>query len=327
MREMLARETVASFHDLEPKQESFREAVLKGLAKPQKEIPCKFFYDERGSRLFEAICRLEEYYLTRTEIRILEANRDEIAGLMGPEAELIEFGSGSLQKVRILLDAMEAPAAYVPIDISKAHLLRAAEELARDYPDLEVRAVCADYTQEFSLPEAVNGAKGHKIGFFPGSTIGNFSPGRASAFLEGVAELLGPSGELLIGVDLKKDREILHAAYNDRRGVTAAFNLNVLRRVNRELEGDFDLAAFRHRAEYNEDEGRVEMHLASCEAQTVHVARRPFRFAAGETIHTENSYKYEIEEFLGLAQAAGFERLRTFTDGADLFSVHYLRAA
>jgi dimethylhistidine N-methyltransferase len=327
MSDPVAEETAASFHDLEPKRESFREAVLKGLAKPQKEIPCKFFYDERGSRLFEEICRLEEYYLTRTEIGILEANRDEIAELMGPGAELIEFGSGSVQKARIVLDAMEAPAAYVPIDISKAHLLRAAEELARDYPDLKVTAVCADYTQRFSLPEAVSGVNGRKVGFFPGSTIGNFSPTRASAFLEGVAGLLGPSGELLIGVDLKKDREILHAAYNDRRGVTAAFNLNLLRRVNRELEGDFDLAAFRHRAEYNEEHGRVEMHLVSRKAQTVHVARQPLRFGAGETIHTENSYKYEIEEFLGLAEDAGFEQLRTFTDGADLFSVHYLRAA
>ncbi len=327
MSDPVAEETLASFHDLEPKRESFREAVLEGLAKPQKAIPCKFFYDQRGSRLFEEICRLEEYYLTRTEIGILEANRDEIAELMGPGAGLVEFGCGSTCKARILLDAMEEPAAYTPIDISKAHLLQEAAALARDYPDLEVTAVCADYTQKFSLPEAVNGVKGHKVGFFPGSTIGNFSPGKASAFLDGVAGLLGPSGELLIGVDLKKDREILHAAYNDRRGVTAEFNLNLLRRVNRELEGDFDLAAFRHLAEYNDEHGRIEMHLVSRKAQTVHVSYQPFRFGEGETIHTESSYKYAIEQFLELAEDAGFAGLRSWTDEANLFSVHYLRAA
>jgi dimethylhistidine N-methyltransferase len=324
--EAAAEEAAVSFHDLEPTTESFREAVLRGLAKPRKEIPCKFFYDERGSKLFEEICGLEEYYLTRAEIGILEGNRGEIAEFIGPRARLIEFGSGSTRKVRILLDTMDAPAVYLPIDISKAHLLEAAASVARDYPDVEVMAMCADYTQDVSLPQRVNGFEGRKVGFFPGSTIGNFSPAQASAFLRGAASLLGPSGAFLIGVDLKKDRQTLHAAYNDARGVTAAFNLNLLGRVNRELDADFDLGSFRHHADYNEGQGRVEMHLVSRRAQTARVSGRPFHFAEGEAIHTENSYKYDVREFVDLAGEAGFTALRSWTDPARLFSVHYLQA-
>src|SRR6516162_8160329 len=226
-----------AFYDLAPGEESFRDAVLSGLGCARKRIPCKFFYDERGSALFEAICRLPEYYLTRTEIAILEENASEIAAQMGRHCRLIEFGSGASTKVRILLEAIDSPAAYVPVDISREHLRDAAASLAEDFPSLPVVAVCADYTRPFPLPP-LPGPNGRRVGFFPGSTIGNFEPHAAVDFLANYACILGPGGEMLIGVDLKKDPEILEAAYNDRAGVTAAFNLNLLERINRELDGD-----------------------------------------------------------------------------------------
>lgn len=321
-----AREPRVLLHDLEPKLESFREAVLAGLAKPRKEIPCKFFYDQRGSHLFEEICELDEYYLTRTEIAILEANRSEMAALAGPRAQIIEFGSGTSRKVRILLDAMAAPAAYMPIDISRAHLIDLAAAVARDYPGLQVVPVCADYTQDFPLPEPPARAAA-KVGFFPGSSVGNFAPAQARAFLARVAGLVGRGGRFLVSTDLKKDRRVLDAAYDDARGVTAAFNLNLLARANRELGADFDLAAFRHRALYDEAEGRMEMHLVSLRAQTVRMDGRAFDFAEGESIHTENSYKFEIDGFRALAAEAGFRSLATWTDGAGYFAIHGLEAA
>jgi dimethylhistidine N-methyltransferase len=313
-----------AFHDLAPGEESFRDAVVAGLGRVRKSIPCKFFYDARGSWLFEEICRLPEYYPTRTEIAILEENSSDIAANMGSHCRLIEFGSGASQKVRILLQALDRPAAYVPVDISREHLRDAATSLAEDFPAVPVIAVCADYTRPFSLPP-LPGAKGKRVGFFPGSTIGNFEPDGAVAFLANYARVLGPGGEMLIGVDLKKDPDILDAAYNDRAGVTAAFNLNLLERINRELDGDVDIDRFEHAAFYDEAKGRVEIYIRSLADQQVLIAGKKFLFAKDELIHTEYSYKYWVEEFRTLAGHAGFRPVDTWTDPADLFSVHYFR--
>jgi L-histidine Nalpha-methyltransferase len=313
-----------AFHDLAPGEESFRDAVLKGFGRARKAIPCKFFYDARGSALFEEICRLPEYYLTRTEIAILEENASEIAAQMGPHCRVIEFGSGASHKARILLQKLDRPAAYVPVDISREHLREAAALLAEDFPELPVTAVCADYTRPFRLPP-LPGPSGKRVGFFPGSTIGNFEPDAAEDFLANCAGILGSGGEMLIGADLKKDSEILDAAYNDREGVTAAFNLNLLRRINRELDGDLDLDLFEHVAFYNEVEGRVEIYVRSLVDQDASIAGRRIVFAADELIHTEYSYKYAVPEFRALAARTGFRPVDTWTDPAELFSVHYFR--
>jgi dimethylhistidine N-methyltransferase len=315
-----------AFHDTAPDVEDFRDAVLAGLSRPRKSIPCKFFYDERGSALFDEICELPEYYPTRTEIAILEDAASEIADLAGPGAALIEFGSGSSRKVRILLDALRAPAAYVPVDISREYLRRSAADLAADFPVLDVIAVCADYTRPFRLPPLPTSAR-RRVGFYPGSTIGNFSPDEAGAFLRTAARLLGRGAGMVIGVDLRKDRETLETAYDDRSGITAAFNLNLLARVNRELDGNFDLDRFEHEAIWDPEEGCVTMYLRSLIDQTVAVADRRFRFAAGERVHTENSYKYTLDGFRRLAARAGFRAVETWTDRDDLFSVHYLDVA
>jgi dimethylhistidine N-methyltransferase len=313
-----------AFHDLAPGEESFRDAVLAGLSRSSKRIPCKFFYDVRGSALFEQICRLPEYYPTRTEIAILEENSSDIAAEMGSCCRVVEFGSGASQKVRILLQALDRPAAYVPVDISREHLRDAAVSLAEDFPAIPVIAVCADYTRPFPLPP-LPGAGGKRVGFFPGSTIGNFEPDAAVAFLANYARILGPGAEMMIGVDLKKDPDILDAAYNDRAGVTAAFNLNLLERINRELDGALDIDRFEHVAFYNEAEGRVEIYIRSLTDQQARIAGRLIRFAAGELIHTEYSYKYSVAEFRDLAARAGFRPVDTWTDPLDLFSVHYFR--
>lgn len=313
-----------AFHDLAPAEESFRDAALAGLSRRRKAIPCRFLYDARGSALFEAICALSEYYPTRTEIGILEDNAAEIAALMGRHAQLIEFGSGSSRKVRILLDALQEPDAYVAIDISREPLRRAAEELAAEFPALAVVAVCADYTRPFDLPPLPVRGEGRRIGFFPGSTIGNFTPDEAVDFLAGCRRVVGRAGAMLVGVDLKKDPAVLDAAYNDAQGVTAAFNLNLLERMNRELDADFDLDRFAHDASYDEASGRVEIYVRSLADQIVTVAGRPIRFAAGERIHTEDSCKYGIDEFHRLAARAGFRPMRTWTDTDSLFSVHFL---
>jgi L-histidine Nalpha-methyltransferase len=313
-----------TFYDLAPGEESFRDAVLKGLGRTPKSIPCKFFYDARGSMLFEAICRLPEYYLTRTETAILEEGAAEIAAQIGPHSRLIEFGSGASTKVRILLTALDRPAAYVPVDISREHLRDAAVGLAEDFPSLPVVAVCADYTRPFALPP-LPAPGGKRVGFFPGSTIGNFEPDAAVNFLTNYARILGPGGEMLIGVDLKKDPEILDAAYNDRAGVTAEFNLNLLGRINRELDGDLDIDRFEHVAFYNEAEGRIEIYIRSLANQEAWIAGTSIFFAKDELIHTEYSYKYSVVEFRNLAARAGFRPLDTWTDPADLFSVHYFR--
>jgi dimethylhistidine N-methyltransferase len=299
----------------------FRTDVLAGLGASPKSLPCKYFYDAAGAELFDRICELGAYYPTRTEIGILQQHAREMAWLIGPRARLVELGSGNSTKTRILLDQLPDLDAYVPVDISPEYLARATRDLARDYPALSVLPVVADYTEPFDLPKADRITR--TVAFFPGSTIGNLEPEDAREFLRVVAGLCQGGGGLLIGVDLKKDRTILEAAYDDDERVTAAFNLNVLVRINRELKGRFDLAAFRHRAFYDEVEGRIEMQLVSVRAQSVEVGTSVFRFEEGEPITTEYSYKYEVGQFASLAKSAGFTCVRIWTDERRLFSVQY----
>ena len=313
-----------AFYRVAPEEDDFRHAVIDGLSRRPRCIPPKYFYDQAGSHLFESICEQPEYYPTRTETALLKQYAHEIAAVAGSDCHLIEPGSGSCEKVRHLLDAMQ-PAAYLPLDISCEYLEKAAAGISEDYPWLDVHAVCTDITDEVSLPFIPEQADA--VMFYPGSSIGNFDPEDARAFLACLASITGEGGGLLIGVDLKKDPAILDAAYNDAKGVTAAFNLNLLRRINRELAGDFDIETFAHHAFYNSDRGRVEMHLVSEREQTVRVDGHIFEFSAGDSIHTENSYKYTIEEFQTLAQQAGFTPCRVWSDREDLFSLHYLRAA
>jgi dimethylhistidine N-methyltransferase len=306
-----------------PPLESFRDEVLRGLARPQKELPCKYFYDATGSALFEEICELPEYYLTRTELGILRAHAGEMAELLGPRCLLIEYGSGSGLKTRLLLDHLLEPAAYLPIDISPGPLLAAARAVVAAYPALEVLPVCADYTADYPLPRPRAHAARRAV-FFPGSTIGNFTPGEAESFLKHVGHVCGRGGALLVGVDLVKDSKTLERAYDDSRGVTARFNLNLLARINRELGADFDLASFRHRAVYARAFGRVEMHLVSERPQPVRVAGSRFAFAAGEAVLTECSYKWGLGQFEQLARGAGWRVVRVWTDPRRQFSVQYL---
>ncbi|HEY7068420.1 MAG TPA: L-histidine N(alpha)-methyltransferase [Chloroflexota bacterium] len=312
-----------TLYDYEPQVEDVRAEVLAGLSKPAKTLPCKLFYDARGSQLFEDICTLEEYYPTRTEVAILQQSIGEMVDIIGPGCRLAELGSGSSLKTRILLDHLAEPSAYVPIDISKTALLEASEAIAAEYPDLDVLAVCADYTQRFELPEPRKPAR-RTVAFFPGSTIGNLERDDALGFLRRIAGWCGRGGGLLIGVDLKKDRATLEAAYDDRRGVTAAFNLNLLHRINRELGADFDVDAFRHRALYDEPRGRVEMRLVSRRPQTVHVDGRQIGFDEGEWITTEYSHKYSVADFQRLAAEAGWNVQKVWTDEQQRFSVQYL---
>jgi dimethylhistidine N-methyltransferase len=312
------------FYDYHPPVADIRDEVLAGLSRRPKQIAPKYFYDRRGSQLFDAITELPEYYPTRTELDILENNGERIAEFLGNDCMLMELGSGSSRKIRVLLDALQ-PAAYVPMDISRSHLLESATTLARDYPELEVHAACTDYSGDFELPELPEHLP--RAAFFPGSSIGNFEPDEARALLQRVGRHLGRDGKLLIGVDLKKDKATLQAAYNDTGQVTAAFNLNLLERINRELQADFQLERFEHLAFFNERKGRIEMHLRSTEYQQVNIAGRTIRFAQGESLHTENSYKYSIDEFQSLASESGYVAERVWTDDGELFSVHCLRYA
>jgi len=312
--------------DRTPDTESFRDAALRGLQKSQKEIPSKFLYDKRGSELFDAICKLDEYYPTRTEIGIMERYVDEMVDAIGPNARLVEYGSGSSYKTRILLDRLDDPAVYVPVDISRTYLLDSARQIAEAYPEIPVRPVCADFTDELTLPDPPRPAR-RTIGYYPGSTIGNFPPPDARRVLARIAGSVGPDGGLLIGVDLKKDPDVLHAAYNDGEGVTAAFNKNLLRRMNRELGATFDLDRFEHRARWNEEEGCIEMHLRSTAQQTVQVAGQPVAFQEGETIRTEYSYKFTLDAFASLASEAGFSVDHVWTDDRSYFSVQYCSVA
>lgn len=295
--------------------------VVVGLSQNQKSLPSKYFYDERGSELFEQICEQEEYYLTNAEVEIMENNIQEIAALLGKKVQLIELGSGSSMKTRLLLENLPDISGYVPVDISEDFLLMVSENLRNEFPNLEINPVAADYTAAFKIPDNPKAKK--KVIYFPGSTIGNFVRPDAKAFLRTVSSMIEPGDGLLIGVDNKKDRQILERAYNDKNGVTAEFNLNVLKRLNRELDADFDLDNFEHKAIYNEDEGRVEMHLVSQKEQEVRVGDRLFPFRKGETIHTENSYKYTTQEFSDLASDF-FNLEQTWTDKRNYFNVHYL---
>jgi dimethylhistidine N-methyltransferase len=309
--------------DVEPEGEFALDLVTALAARPRSISP-KYFYDAEGSRLFDRICELPEYYPTRTELGILTRHAGEIAALAGPRAEIVEFGAGSLRKVRLLLDAFDRPARYFPIDISAEHLSASAQRLRGDYPGLDVQPVAADYTQRMLLP-APQAGDGLRMGFFPGSTIGNFTPEEALAFLRSAAQVLR-GGALLIGADLVKDPAVLHAAYNDAQGVTAAFNLNLLARANRELGADFDLTGFAHHAFYNAPRRRIEMHLVSRRSQAVQLRGRRFEFEEGETLHTENSHKFTIDGLRALAGRAGFRPGPVWTDPDRLFSLHWLHA-
>ena len=305
-------------------REEFRNAVLEGLSHRPRAVPARFLYDARGSALFDEICELPEYYLTRTETQILTARARDIANLAGPGCALVEFGSGSSMKSRLLLDAMSNLAVYAPIDISRRHLDQSAARLRRDYSQLRVEPVCGDYMSLRSLPRIAEGAR--RLGFFPGSTIGNLEPAEATAFLCRARHLLGDDGALILGVDLRKDERQLHDAYNDSAGVTAAFTLNLLRRMNRELDATFDLSGFVHEAFYNLGAGRIEIYFRSLTDQTVRVAGRSFAFEKGERVHTEYSYKYDIAGIEELARSGGFEVAEVWTDEGRRFAVACLRA-
>jgi len=297
--------------------------VLRGLARPQKRLSSRFLYDARGSELFEEITELESYYPTRTEIGLLEQHARSIAAQIGANASVVEFGSGSSRKIKVLLGALERPAAWVPIEISETALAQSIADLRRALPDLELVPIHADFTQPVVLPR--ERLSDNLVGFFPGSTIGNFEPREALRFLGSVGATLGTGAAMVIGVDLKKDLSTLLPAYDDPEGVTAAFNRNLLVRINRELEADFDLDGFAHEARYAADHGRIEMHLVSRKPQDVEVLGQTFTFAARETIHTENSCKYTIDEFRLLARAAGWQPVHVWTDPKAWFSVHLLR--
>jgi L-histidine Nalpha-methyltransferase len=316
---------IVRYYDCLTEASSFQDDVLRGLSAPQKTLPPKHFYDAEGSHLFEEICELPEYYPTRTEMAIMREQVPEIVRLLGPDVELIELGSGASVKTRLLIEHARPPL-YVPIEIAHDALRRASEKLAERFPWLHICAVRADFSRPLRLPNFTGVPVKLKVVYFPGSTIGNFTPEDAVALLRNVRELAGTGGRLLVGVDLKKDRRTLEAAYDDAAGVTGRFNLNLLARINRELDGDFQLKRFRHKAFYDERLGRIEMHLESVYSQFVHVAGRRFDFKPGETIHTENSYKYTVPEFQALARRSGFEPQQVWSDAQTLFSVHLMIA-
>jgi dimethylhistidine N-methyltransferase len=303
----------------------FRADVIRGLRAPRKYLPCKYFYDNIGSELFEKITRLPEYYPTRTESALMALQAVEMADLLGRRCLLAEYGSGSSAKTRLLLDHLREPAGYVPIDVSGEHLLRSARALAADYPALEVLPLCADFTGPLRLP-APRVRPARTVVYFPGSTVGNFTPPEAAALLRRTAQLCGPGGALLLGADLRKEPRVIEEAYNDEQGVTAAFNINLLARINRELGADFDLDQFAHRAFFDAALGRIEMHLVSRRDQRASVGGEAFFFAEGESIHTENSYKYTLRDLYEMAEAGGFEVGRVWTDPLAYFSVSYLSA-
>jgi dimethylhistidine N-methyltransferase len=315
---------LAKAHRYEEQTSAFAADVLDGFSQHPKRLSPKYFYDAAGSELFEQITLLPEYYPTRTELGILRDHGAAIAAIVPKGSALVEFGAGATTKVRLLLKQC-AFGAYVPVDISGDFLKAQADALRRDFPGLAVYPVAADFTAPFALPEPV--AAMPKVGFFPGSTLGNFEPQEASAFLRSARDILGQNARMIIGVDLEKDERVLYEAYNDKAGVTARFNLNVLHRINRELGGNFDLSAFTHRAIYSRDRHRIEMHLVSRKAQAVRVLGRSFSFRAGESIHTENSYKYSPERFSALARDSGWIPRQCWSDAAGMFSVYALLAS
>lgn len=315
---------LAKAHRFDPQTSAFAHDVIEGLSRQPKRLSPKYFYDAAGSELFEQITRLPEYYPTRTELDILRARSADIKATLPKSAALVEFGAGATTKVRLLLNQCEF-GAYVPVDISGDFLNAQACGLRADFPCLEVYPVTADFTAPFALPEAIRAMP--KVGFFPGSTLGNFEPHEACAFLRSARDILGGRAQMLIGVDLEKDERLLYAAYNDAAGVTARFNLNVLARVDRELGGNFDLSTFTHRAIYNRERHRIEMHLISRTHQTVRILGRSFSFRAGESIHTESSYKYSLDRFAALARGSGWTPRASWTDAGGMFSVHVLAAS
>lgn len=315
---------LAKAHHLDEQTSAFAGDVIEGLSQHPKRLSPKYFYDAAGSELFEQITVLPEYYPTRTELGILRERAGEIGSIVPRGAALVEFGAGATTKVRLLL-AQCAFGAYVPVDISGDFLKAQADALRRDFPDLDVYPVTADFTAPFDLPAAVRGMP--KVGFFPGSTLGNFEPHEASAFMRSAREILGQGAQMVIGVDLEKDERVLYDAYNDAAGVTARFNLNVMVRINRELGGNFDISRFTHRSIYNRERHRIEMHLISRKAQTVRVLGRSFTFRPGETTHTESSYKYSLDRFAALARGSGWTVRQSWTDPARMFSVHVLVAS
>lgn len=314
--------TALKFQDNHPTESDFAQEAIDGLLATPKKIAPKFFYDETGSRLFDAICRTEEYYPTRTESSIIKDNVDDIARHIGRGCLLVEPGSGNSAKVRELLEAVK-PHSYLPMDISKLFLRKEAEKLAAEFPWLNVHAVCSDFTVSMDIPFYPEGV--HRVAFFPGSSIGNFEPSEATNFLRKIRGMVGQEGGLLIGVDLKKESILLNAAYNDAKGVTAKFNMNLLVRMNRELGANFDTNSFKHHAFYNALAGRIEMHLVSTKDQTVQISDNSIEFGRGETIHTENSYKYTVPEFQVVAEAAGFKLKTVWTDENNWFSLQYFQ--
>ncbi len=311
-----------TFHDLLPAQQSMLAEIIAGLSQQQKRIPPKYFYDPRGCELFDSICGLPEYYPTRIELAIMRLHARAMAERLGPDCALIEIGCGNSEKTRLLLEALQ-PQVFVPVDIAREQLESSCNALARLLPEMPIVALRADFALPIAVPSTGLAQARRRVLYFPGSTIGNFTRPEALAFLTRWAPLLGAGGGALIGVDLKKDDALLNAAYNDAQGVTAEFNLNVLRHINRALGADFDLAAFSHRAFYNGEHGRIEMHLVSLKQQRVTIHGREIEFCPGETIHTENSCKYGIAEFQDLGRAAGFETVECWTDERNFFSVHY----
>jgi dimethylhistidine N-methyltransferase len=319
----MTRESRTAVLDREPAKSEFLSETVAGLSRKPRTLPCKYFYDASGAALFQKISELPEYYLTRAELQILDRYSDDIARALGKVIELIGLGTGAGTKTRILLEKLEAPAAYIPVDISKKQLERSTALFRKIFPTLEILPVCADYLEPIHLPSTTRQTH-RKIVYFPGSTIGNFEPGAARQFLRRIANHCGSSGGgLLIGVDLQKDRQVLESAYNDSAGVTAQFNLNLLARANRELGADFDLEQWRHYAVYNPTEARIEIYLISEIEQTVHVQDRQFDFRAGERITTEYSYKYTKESFIELARSAGFDFAQIWTDDLRWFGVFF----
>lgn len=302
----------------------FLQDVVDGLRRTPKRVPSKYFYDRRGSELFDQICELDEYYVTRTELAIMLRHAGDMADAIGPGCLIIEPGSGSSRKVRLLLEHLSEPAGYVPLEISKEHMTRWAATLGREFPDLHIAPVAADFSADFEVP-AIQGTR-RRVVYFPGSTIGNFTPDEAVAWLARMARVAGTGGGLLIGVDLKKDVEIMEAAYNDSEGVTRDFNLNLLSRMQRDLGADVEPDRFEHRAFYNKPKGRIEMHLVSAEQQTIRLDHTKVEMEPGETIHTEVSYKYDLDQFKALAAEAGWRRVSYWTDEDELFSVQYFEA-
>ncbi|MDG1886030.1 MAG: L-histidine N(alpha)-methyltransferase [Alphaproteobacteria bacterium] len=304
----------------------FLTDVIDGLNQKPKTLKPKYFYDNRGAELFTEICKTPEYYPTRTEIEILKLNAKDIASEIGDNVALIEYGSGALEKIQILLNVLENPAGIIPVDISKDQLIEATAELQTMYPDLKIIPIPADFTKPISIPK-LSPAPANRVAFFPGSTIGNFEPNLAISFLQGVTDTIGPGGLLLIGFDLKKQTETLVAAYDDKAGITETFNKNILHRINTELGGNFDIQSFKHIARYNEKEGRIEMHLESQTNQSVSIKNTVFQFMEKETIHTENCYKFTETDFKALASKAGLSPVKAWNDNRRYFAVMLLRAS